>query len=47
MRKFRKTMALMLALAMVLTAFGAVTVSAASFSDTPGHFDSKKVHIRG
>ncbi len=38
MRKFRKTMALMLALAMVLTAFGAVTVSAASFSDTQGHW---------
>ncbi len=38
MRKFRKTMALMLALAMVLTTFGAVTVSAASFGDTQGHW---------
>ncbi len=38
MRKFRKTMAMLLALAMVFTAFGAVTVSAASFSDTQGHW---------
>ncbi len=38
MIKLKKTMALLLALAMVLTAFGAVTVSAASFSDTNGHW---------
>lgn len=38
MVKFRKTMALMLALALVLTTFGAVTVSAASFGDTQGHW---------
>lgn len=38
MSKFRKTMALLLALALVLTTFGAVTVSAASFSDTNGHW---------
>ncbi len=38
MRKFSKTMALLLALALVFTTFGAVTVSAASFSDTQGHW---------
>ena len=38
MRKLRKTMALLLALTMVLATFGAVTVSAASFSDTTGHW---------
>lgn len=38
MRKFSKTMALLLALALVFTTFGAVTVSAASFGDTQGHW---------
>ncbi len=38
MRTLRKTLALVLAIAMVLTTFGAVTVSANTYADTNGHW---------
>lgn len=38
MRSMRKSLALLLALAMVLTTFAATTVSAQTFSDTQGHW---------
>ncbi len=38
MRTLKKTLALVLAIAMVLTTFGMVTVSAANYADTPGHW---------
>lgn len=38
MRRLKKSMALLLALAMILTTFGITTVSAADFSDTSGHW---------
>ncbi len=38
MRTLKKTMALVIAVAMVLTTFGAVTVSAATYADTNGHW---------
>ncbi len=38
MRTLKRTLALVLALAMAVTAFGAVTVSAATYPDTAGHW---------
>ena len=38
MKKLRKSMALLLAMAMVLATFGITVVSAAAFSDTSGHW---------
>lgn len=38
MKSFRRTLALVLAVAMVLTTFGMTVVSAAQYNDTEGHW---------
>ena len=38
MRTLKRTLSIVLAIAMVLTTFGMVTVSAANYADTPGHW---------
>ena len=43
MRKFKKSMALVIALAMVLTTFGFTAVSAANFPDTQGHWAESEI----
>ena len=45
MRTLKKTLAMVLAIALVLTTFGAVTVSAANYQDTAGHWAEDVIDV--
>lgn len=45
MRSFKRVLAMVLAVAMVLTTFGMVVASAASYSDTQGHWAESYINI--